>query len=457
MDGSWRPEIGLGAPTRWCPPELVEAAIDKGGRREERRRLLAARTMVYFELARCLYPGQGYEQVFDHLLPDDVDLPSARSWPVVNKSSLCRARSRLGAAVLETVFRAVAGPIAQPDTCAPAFWRGLRLEAFDGTVLDVADTPENAEEFTRPAGSCGVGGYPQARVVALVECGTHALVEAAIGGRQQGETTLAMNLAGSAGPGTLVLADRNMLGVPLWNAFVEAGAQLLWRLKKTVAKKPHAVLDDGSYLARVRLDKHTAAALRREGKGVPSAITVRVVEYTLDGSDEVYRLATSLLDPETAPAGELAALYHERWESEGVLAEVKTVQCGPQGVLRSARPDGIRQEIWAHLTVHHLTRDLIQHAATGANRSFDPQRMSFRRAQHLVRRSMVAAPRPAQRHRAAEHVAARLAAKPNPDRRPRSYPRAIKRRTTPYPTKTAKMRGTRPDPNFGLTIHRRPL
>jgi hypothetical protein len=410
--------------------------------------------MVYFELARCLYPGQGYEQVFDHLLPDGVDTHRAKPWRVPNKSSISRARSKLGATVLETVFRSVAGPVAKPDTCPSAFWRGLRLEAFDGTVLDVADTPANAEEFTRPAGSCGEGGYPQARVVALVECGTHALLDAAIGSRQHGETTLAMDLAGSAGPGTLVLADRNMLGVPLWNAFVEAGAQLLWRLKKTVAKKPHAVLDDGSYLARVRLDKHTAAALRRQGKTVPSAISVRVIEYTLDGSGEVYRLATSLLDPETAPAAELAALYHERWESEGIFAEVKTVQRGPQGVLRSTRPDGIRQEIWAHLTVHHLTRDLIQHAATGANRSLDPQRMSFRRAQHLVRRSMVTALPSAQRHRAVEYVAVRLAAKPNPDRRPRSYPRAIKRRATPYPTKTAKMRETRRDPNFGPTIHR---
>jgi len=224
MDGFWQPEIGLGALTWWCPPELVDTAIDRSGRREERRRLLAARTMVYFELARCLYPGQGYEQVFDHLLPDGVDTHRAKPWRVPNKSSISRARSKLGATVLETVFRSVAGPVAKPDTCPSAFWRGLRLEAFDGTVLDVADTPANAEEFTRPAGSCGEGGYPQARVVALVECGTHALLDAAIGSRQQGETTLAMDLAGSAGPGTLVLADRNMLGVPLWNAFVEAGA-----------------------------------------------------------------------------------------------------------------------------------------------------------------------------------------------------------------------------------------
>jgi Insertion element 4 transposase N-terminal/Transposase DDE domain len=456
MDGHGLREAGLGVLTRWCPPELVDAAIDKYGRREDRRRLLPAQTMVYFELARCLFPGEGYEQVFDHLLPADTDSYSAEAVTVPNKSSLCRARSKLGAAVLAEVFRQVAGPLARSDSCPSAFWRGLRLEAFDGTVFDVADTSANAEQFARPAGSRGPGGYPQARVVALVECGTHAVIDAAIGGRQQGETTLAMGLARSAGPGSLVLADRNMLGVPLWNAFVDASAELLWRLKKGVANQPHAELDDGSYLANVRLDRHRAAALRREGNPVPSAIVVRVIEYTLDGEDEVYRLATSLLDPVAAPAGELAALYHERWESEGVFAEVKTSQRGPRAVLASACPDGVRQEIWAHLTVHRLTRELVQHAATSAAPPLDPERISFRRAQQLVRRSLGASLSPSAQRREADRTAARLAATPNPERRPRRHPRAIKRRATPYPQKTAAMRGTRHDGNFAPILRIRP-
>jgi hypothetical protein len=412
--------------------------------------------MVYFELARCLHPGQGYEQVFDQLLPDDAVADLAKPVRVPNKSSFCRARAKLGAEVLETLFGYVAGPIAQERTCPSAFWRGLRLEAFDGTVLDVADTPENATEFTRPAGSCGTGGYPQARVVILVECGTHALVAAAIGGSQQGETTLARRLADAAGPDTLVLADRNMLGVVLWQAFTDAGAHLLWRLKKDVATTPAVRLDDGSYLARVRVDKHTAAALRRDGTPVADSILVRVISYTLPGSQEVYRLATSLLDPATAPAAELATLYHQRWESEGGLAEIKTVQRGPQGVLRSGCPHGVRQEIWAHLTVHHLTRALIQHAATRPTPPLDPQRISFRRAQHLIRRSLATSLSSSRQQRALEWTAVLLAAKPNPNRRPRSYPRAIKRRATSYPMKKPHQRGIRHGPNFAATIHARP-
>ncbi|MFJ4008222.1 IS4 family transposase [Streptomyces sp. NPDC090026] len=385
------PDVGLGALTRWCPPELVDRAIRKHARQERRRRLLPARTVVYFELARCLFPQEGYASVYEHLLPRDEELDlylTKRGFRVPNKSSLCKARRRLGPDVMEEVFRQVAGPVANEEDCPTAFWRGLRLEAFDGTVLDVADTPENTAEFTRPAGGAGTGGYPQARVVALAECGTHALIDAAIGGRRQGETTLAMTLAASTGPGTLVLADRNTPGVPLWTAFRRTGAHLLWRLKGPTAQRVEKVLPDGSYLTHMHLDKNLRAAYRRRGEKPPGPVPLRVIEYTVEGSDEIYRLATSLLDPQEAPAHELAALYSQRWESEGIFAEVKTAQRGSRSVLLSNRPDQVRQEIWAHLIVHHLTRDLMHHAATGTTPPLDPDRISFRTAQRLVRRDL---------------------------------------------------------------------
>jgi hypothetical protein len=193
-----------------------------------------------------------------------------------------------------------------------------------------------------------------------------------------------MRLAASTGPGTLVLADRNMPGVPLWLAFRRAGAHLLWRLKGPTAQRVDHVLADGSYLTRMHLDKHQHAAYRRRGEPVPEPV-LRVIEYTVEGSDEVFRLATSLLDPETAPAPELAALYLERWESEGIFAEIKTAQRGSRAVLQSSRPDGVRQQIWAHLIVHHLTRDLMRHAAVEARPLLDPDRISFRAAQRQVR------------------------------------------------------------------------
>jgi hypothetical protein len=127
------PDVGLGALTRWCPPELADRAIWKPARQERRRRLLPARTVVYFELARCLFPGEGYASVYEHLLPYDEALDlylTKRGFRVPNKSSLCKARRRLGPGVMEDVFRQVAGPVADQGSCPTAFWRRLRLEAL---------------------------------------------------------------------------------------------------------------------------------------------------------------------------------------------------------------------------------------------------------------------------------------------------------------------------------------
>src|SRR3954453_1954628 len=449
------PDVGLGLLTRWCPSSLIDAAIEKCSTREQRVRVLPARSVAYCELARCLFPGEGYEQVLDHLLSSD-DALVGRPEPVPHGSSLCRARAKIGARTMEAVFHRVAGPIAVPDSCPEGFWRTLRLEAFDGTTFDVADTEENAAAFERPAGSRGPGGYPQARVVALVECGSHAVINAVIGGRGQGGSTLAMDPAGAAGRGTLVLADRNMLGVQLWTAFRARGAHLLWRCKSTVAPRPQAVLAAGSWLARVRPDKHTAAACRRAGQAVPAAITVRVIEYTLPCSGEVYRLATSLLDPVAGPAGGLAALYHARWESEGIFAEIKIVQRGPQAVLRSTRPDGVRQQLWAQLTVHHLIRELICHAAASVNSPLDQRRISFRRAFRLIRRSITSHATPRLLDRILAHAISRLVGRANPNRRPRSYPRAVKRRAMTYPTKKPGPNELRRCRDFAPAIRRRP-
>jgi hypothetical protein len=244
--------------------------------------------------------------------------------------------------------------------------------------------------------------------------------------------------------------------VQLWTAFRDRGAHLLWRLKSTVATRPHAVLADGSWLARVRPDKHTAAACRRAGQAVPAAIIVRVIEYTLPCSGEVYRLATSLLDPVAAPAVELAALYHARWESEGIFAEIKIVQRGPRAVLRSTRPDGVRQQLWAQLTVHHLIRELIDHAAASARSRLQQRRISFSRAFRLVRRSLTAQPMPRVLDRMLARAVTRLVGRANPDRRPRSYPRAVKRRATPYPTKKPGAAAARRHSDFAPAIRPRP-
>ncbi|MGH9003138.1 MAG: IS4 family transposase [Acidimicrobiia bacterium] len=318
--------IALGALTHTFPPELVDQVVEQTGRAEQRRRLLPARVVVYFVLALALYSHAAYEEVMRCLVEGLGWAQQARrgrrSWPwwhVPGASALVEARTRLGAEPLRVLFAQAARPLATPATRG-AWYHRWRLLVVDGTCLDVPDSPANQVLGRSKSGRGeGVGAFPQVRVVGLVEAGTHAIVDAVQGPYSVGEQTLARQLArqgGPLGPGVLVLADRLFVGGELWRQMAATGADLVWRVTcgtKTAPKLPvDQVLSDGSWLSRLY-----AASDRRKRH----PITVRVLEYTLTdpgrrSSTDRYRLVTTILDPDLAPAGELAALYTERWEIE---------------------------------------------------------------------------------------------------------------------------------------------
>jgi transposase IS4-like protein/DDE family transposase len=372
--------IAIGVLTTTFPPELVDRVIAKTGRGEQRQRLLPARVVVYYTLAMCLFAQAGYEEVMRLLVEG---LAWARrwrgSWQVPDKSSIARARARLGPAPLRELFAEVARPLATSATKG-AWYRDWRLVALDGTTLDVADTPANVAAFGRPGGGRGQGAFPQVRVVGLVECGTHAVVDAVMGGLHLGETSLAPSLARSLGPGMLLLVDQGLASLELWHTFQATGAELVWRCRQDVKLPVLEVFDDGSWRSEL-------------GSGHPRSrrVAVRVVDYRLNdpgrtGEQDGYRLITTIGDPAQAPAAELAALYPQRWELETALDELKTHQRGPGVVLRSKHPDGVCQEVWAHLLVHYAIRTLMQQAALDAE--VDADRLSFTRSLHIARRQV---------------------------------------------------------------------
>jgi hypothetical protein len=383
--------VSVGVLTRVFPPDVVDEVIEGAGRTEQRHRSLPARVMAYFAIGMGLYSEGSYEDVLAQLT-DGLSWASgwAEEYPLPSRSAIFQARQRLGSGPMADLFARVAEPLAEPG--AP-WLSGRRLVAVDGTCLDVADTRANDEHFGRPGVNKGErAAFPVARVLALAECGTHAIFAAEVGTYAQSEAALADRLLpGALRPGMLLAADRGFFSYALWRKAAATGADLLWRVRTDRWGPKPAHLDDlpdGSWLAHLR-QTHSAAARREE------PLLVRVVDYTVDdgrpdpggdGEPVVYRLFTTMLDPDVAPAADLALAYAQRWEIESAFDELKTHQRGPRVVLRSKSPDLVLQEIWGHLCCHYAIRSLMARAAEHAGH--DPDRVSFTAALRIVRQTI---------------------------------------------------------------------
>jgi hypothetical protein len=391
--------ISIGVLTRVFPLELVDGVVLEAGRVEQRHRLLPARVVVYYVLAMALFADASYEEVMRALV-EGLSWQSGwrQVWEVPAKGSIFKARQRLGPEPLELLFEAVAGPLATEATRG-AFYREWRLMSLDGTCLDVADTLANEQEFGRPGTGRGqgVGAFPQLRLVALSETGTHAICAAAMGPLSSSENELADELLPGLQSGMLCLADRGFYSFGRWQNARNTGAQLLWRVKANMVLPREQQLADGSYLTRIYANQSDQRAHR-------DAQQVRVVEYQLDDGlsdpEQRYRLLCTILEPEQAPASELGVLYYERWELENTLDELKVHQRGPRVVLRSKAPDGVYQEAYGYLCTHYAIRRLMHEAALHGD--LDPDRLSFTRSLRAARRSARTQPGfspPDDRHR----------------------------------------------------------
>jgi len=368
--------------TRVFPPEVVDEVIVETGRKEQRHRLLPARVMVYFALGMALHSEGSYEDVLG-LMTDGLGWSLGDAEPVrlPGKSAIFQARERLGAEPLKALFERVARPLASEQTPG-AFLAGRRMVAIDGTTFDVADSAANNAHFGRPGVSKGEqSAFPQARVVALAECGTHAIFDAEIDTYSTSELALAKRLVDRLEPDMVLLADRGFTGFALWQQASGTGADLLWRAKNNVTPRKIEVLKDGSWLGEMRA--------KNNNLNNPHVV-VRVIEYHIEDGRGAqmgpFRLFTTMLDPAEVTATELALAYAQRWEIESAFDELKTHQRGPKMVLRSKSPPLVEQEIWGHLCCHYAIRTLMFEAAHDAD--VDPDRVSFTAALRISRRSL---------------------------------------------------------------------
>ena len=375
--------ISLGVVAKTFPRDQVQAILRETGRESIRERQLPAHVVFYYVIALALYSQVSYGEVLRCLLEglSWLGAPSLQRIRRTSRSAISMARTRLGAEPLRRMVETAIQPIADRATRG-AWYRDWRLVSIDGTTLDLADTAANEEAFGRPGASRGKAAFPQLWMVSLVENGTHVLFGTEWGRYDSSENTLAARALGHLERGMLCLADRGFFGHALWQKAASTGADLLWRVKKNAILPCDRRLADGSYLSRI----YASAKDRRHDR---DAIVIRVIEYELKGVEDgepLYRLITSILDEETAPAQDLAALYHDRWEIENVFDEFKTHLRGRQAVLRSKTPELVEQELYGFLLAHFAIRGLMHQAAL--KEDLDPDALSFIHSVRVVRRKL---------------------------------------------------------------------
>lgn len=365
---------------RVFPADEVAACLDKYGRNSQRLRSFPAVAGVYYCMALSLYPEAAYEEVFAAVVQGLAWSEGAAAPPSVTKSSISGLRSRIGSEPLAELMGRCCVPLADERIHPAAFYRGLRLVALDGSNFEVPDQADNVRAYGYPGSRTGHAGYPQAQCAVLVECATHAILDANIGAYRDSEWQVCAPLLRSLGPGMLCLADRGFNGFEHWRRARASGAHLLWRCMTKRQLPVKQALADGSYLSVI----YPSDAHKRRGEG---GAPVRVVEYSLAGVADAqprYRLLTSLSDPHQAPALELAALYHQRWQIEAVFDELKTHLRQSRRVFRSKTAELVRQEFYGWVLAHYAVRWLMHEASQRHRLRHDS--LSFTRHVHLIRR-----------------------------------------------------------------------
>ena len=368
---------------RVVPADVVHAVLDEHGCNSQRLRSFPAVAGVYYCMALSLYPEAAYEEVFAAVAQGLAWAAGAAEPARVAKSSISGLRSKLGSAPLAELVQRCCTPMADARSHPEAFYGGLRVVAIDGSNFELPDEDDNVLHFGRPGSRTGVSGYPQAQCAVLVECATHAILGAHLGPYRAGEWEICKPLLSRLAPGMLCLADRGFNGYEHWRQAVATGAQMLWRCAINRQLPVRRMLTDGSYISAI----YPPAKGRREAAA--QAIEVRVIEYALPGLADAqprYRLLSTLLDAHAAPALELAALYHERWQVEAVFDELKTHLHQRRRVLRSKTAELVRQEFYGWVLAHRAVRWLMhegasRHRIAHAQLSFTANTQLLRRAQ----------------------------------------------------------------------------
>jgi hypothetical protein len=365
------------------PSETISTAIERSQSQRQRQRTLPTHLVVALIIAMSLWSTYSIEDVLQNLVQglSGQWVRLSQRWKKPSKSSISEARQRIGPQVMSRLFHLVARPLGSEQSPG-VFLNGLRLMAVDGTGLDLPDTDANARVFGYPGTRAGTeASFPKARLVILVEAGTHLITDALLSPYRMGERGRALKLLRSVGPGMLLMWDRGLHSFKMVKATQDRGSHYLGRVPKNVKFEVVQTFEDGSFLSWIAPDR------KSKNKGA-QRIPVRVIEYTIEekGVEQTYRLITDLIDIETFPALLLAQEYHQRWEVESTLDEFKTHLNERKTPIRSKYPRGVVQEIYGWLLGHWAVRALMFQSAQ--QEGLSPLRLGFTGTLRVVRRAV---------------------------------------------------------------------
>jgi len=426
--------VDRGSFARFCSsidPEWIAKALSATGKASIRRRRLPAEQVIWLVLGMALFRDLSIEEVVRELA---LALPSANGVSVVPSAAI-QARGRLGPDPLRWLFEHCASVWVSRNSERNT-WRGLALYSVDGTTVHVPDSAENRQHFGDiltfgPRRYKGRAAYPRARMVTLMSLRSHLISAARFGAYTTGEFGFAEDLWARIPDNSLTILDRYFYSARVLMPLRADGHNRHWLIRAKTNIHAHRVKsfspDDELVELRVSLPA------RQRDRELPAQWVARAVRYERKGFRPSW-LLTSLLDPAEHPAAEIVRLYHERWEIELGYDEVKTEMLEREEAIRSKKPAGVEQELWGLLLAYNLIRLEMRQVAIEAK--VPETRISFVAALRLIRSTLLGLvfASPGAIPQRLIDLRSDIRHFVLPERRPREYPRAVKIRTSPYPS-----------------------
>jgi hypothetical protein len=411
--------------------EAILDVLQRTGTASQRQRRLPAHEVVWLVIAQSWFPQRCLAKVWRHLHPSPD-----HTEPV--DSAFTQARQRLVARPLQLLFHRTCRPLSSPGRLG-AYHKGWLLVALDGSVFEAPDTKANRRVLGSASNQHSVAAFPQLRLSAICEVGTHVVTDVEMGPYVRSEQDLSLKMLRRLPSGRLVLMDRGLSYFELIAAVRRRRSHVLARVKAQQRDLPvEKRLPDGSYLSTI----YPSSNAKRAKRG---GLQVRVLRYThndptRDGCGEESCLLTTILSVAVLSAAEAVRLYPWRWEEESVFAEIKeSMLLNKQPLLRSKTPELVLQEMYGLLVGHYLVRVVMAQAAQYQAVQVAAVRLSFKNSLQVLEDRLKDTAGPTWRQALEREVSwQKLRAK-----RPRKYPRVKKATRSRWPNKKP---GSEPPP-----------